>query len=408
MEIKEQKDYRKDFPLLNNNSSIYIDNAATAQKPQCVIDAESRFYEVNNANPLRGFYPLSLAATKEYEDAREVVRHFLNADSDKEIIFTRNTTESLNLVAYSYGINNLKAGDEIAVSIMEHHSNLLPWQMVARVTGATLRYLECEKDGTLKDDTLKEGINANTKIVAVAQVSNVLGCVNPIKKIAQIAHDNGAVMVVDAAQSAPHMKIDVKDLDADFLAFSGHKLMGPMGIGVLYGKESILKNMQPFLTGGEMINSVTRDGATYAELPHKFEAGTVNAAGAVGLAAAIKYISEIGFDYIQQKEERLAKIAINGLKDHKYIHILGSDDYKNHTGIAAFTIDGVHPHDVSEILSSDGIDVRAGHHCAQPLLTFLGVNNATRASFMFYNTEKEAEAFVESVLNVRRRMGYDE
>ena len=209
-------------------------------------------------------------------------------------------------------------------------------------------------------------------------------------------------MVVDAAQSAPHMKIDVKDLDADFLAFSGHKLMGPMGIGVLYGKESILKNMQPFLTGGEMINSVTRDGATYAELPHKFEAGTVNAAGAVGLAAAIKYISEIGFDYIQQKEERLVKIAINGLKGHKHIHILGSDDYKNHTGIAAFTID------VSEILSSDGIDVRAGHHCAQPLLTFLGVNNATRASFMFYNTEKEAEAFVESVLNVRRRMGYDE
>ena len=376
MEIKEQKDYRKDFPLLNNNSSIYIDNAATAQKPQCVIDAESRFYEVNNANPLRGFYPLSLAATKEYEDAREVVRQFLNADSDKEIIFTRNTTESLNLVAYSYGINNLKAGDEIAVSIMEHHSNLLPWQMVARVTGATLRYLECENDGTLKDDTLKEGINAN--------------------------------MVVDAAQSAPHMKIDVKDLDADFLAFSGHKLMGPMGIGVLYGKESILKNMQPFLTGGEMINSVTRDGATYAELPHKFEAGTVNAAGAVGLAAAIKYINEIGFDYIQQKEEKLTKIAINGLKGHKYIHILGSDDYKNHTGIAAFTIDGVHPHDVSEILSSDGIDVRAGHHCAQPLLTFLGVNNATRASFMFYNTEKEAEAFVESVLNVRRRMGYDE
>ena len=392
MEIKEQKDYRKDFPLLNNNSSIYIDNAATAQKPQCVIDAESRFYEVNNANPLRGFYPLSLAATKEYEDAREVVRQFLNADSDKEIIFTRNTTESLNLVAYSYGINNLKAGDEIAVSIMEHHSNLLPWQMVARVTGATLRYLECEKDGTLKDDTLKDGINANTKIVAVAQVSNVLGCVNPIKKIAKIAHDNGAVMVVDAAQSAPHMKIDVKDLDADFLAFSGHKLMGPMGIGVLYGKESILKNMQP----------------TYAELPHKFEAGTVNAAGAVGLAAAIKYINEIGFDYIQQKEEKLTKIAINGLKGHKYIHILGSDDYKNHTGIAAFTIDGVHPHDVSEILSSDGIDVRAGHHCAQPLLTFLGVNNATRASFMFYNTEKEAEAFVESVLNVRRRMGYDE
>ena len=272
MEIKEQKDYRKDFPLLNNNSSIYIDNAATAQKPQCVIDAESRFYEVNNANPLRGFYPLSLAATKEYEDAREVVRQFLNADSDKEIIFTRNTTESLNLVAYSYGINNLKAGDEIAVSIMEHHSNLLPWQMVARVTGATLRYLECEKDGTLKDDTLKDGINANTKIVAVAQVSNVLGCVNPIKKIAKIAHDNGAVMVVDAAQSAPHMKIDVKDLDADFLAFSGHKLMGPMGIGVLYGKESILKNMQPFLQAGKAELVYTDEqGNESRELIHNFK-----------------------------------------------------------------------------------------------------------------------------------------
>ena len=402
------KNYKLDFPLLMKNPTVYLDNAATAQRPTCVLDAVQDFYTRKNANPLRGLYELSVEATRAYEESRRTVQRFIGAKSADEIIFTRNTTESINLIAYSYGLSRLHSGDEILVSIMEHHSNLLPWQMVARVTGATLRYLECEKDGTLKDDTLKEGINANTKIVAVAQVSNVLGCVNPIKKIAKIAHDNGAVMVVDAAQSAPHMKIDVKDLDADFLAFSGHKLMGPMGIGVLYGKESILKNMQPFLTGGEMINSVTRDGATYAELPHKFEAGTVNAAGAVGLAAAIKYISEIGFDYIQQKEERLAKIAINGLKDHKHIHILGSDDYKNHTGIAAFTIDGVHPHDVSEILSSDGIDVRAGHHCAQPLLTFLGVNNATRASFMFYNTEKEAEAFVESVLNVRRRMGYDE
>ena len=406
MEIKEQKDYRKDFPLLNNNSSIYIDNAATAQKPQCVIDAESRFYEVNNANPLRGFYPLSLAATKEYEDAREVVRQFLNADSDKEIIFTRNTTESLNLVAYSYGINNLKAGDEIAVSIMEHHSNLLPWQMVARVTGATLRYLECEKDGTLKDDTLKDGINANTKIVAVAQVSNVLGCVNPIKKIAKIAHDNGAVMVVDAAQSAPHMKIDVKDLDADFLAFSGHKLMGPMGIGVLYGKESILKNMQPFLTGGEMINSVTRDGATYAELPHKFEAGTVNAAGAWGLKTAIEYIQNIGFDTIGDIEEELTKRAFDGLMKIPHINIQGSNNPKEHCGIISFTIDGVHPHDVSSILDADGIAVRAGHHCAQPLMEFLGVPSTTRASIYFYNTKDDIDAFLNSVSSVRRRMGY--
>ena len=403
-----EKNYKEDFPLLQTNKTIYIDNAATAQKPAVVIEAEKRFYEESNANPLRGFYPLSLAATEAYEDARKVVRDFIHADSEKEIIFTRNTTESLNLVAYSYACSHLKAGDEIAVSIMEHHSNILPWQMAARMTGATVRYLNCEKDGTLTDETLAAGINEKTKLVAIGQVSNVLGCVNPIKKIAKLAHAVGAVIVVDAAQSAPHMPIDVKDLDADFLAFSGHKLMAPFGIGVLYGKESLLEKMPPFLTGGEMIDSVTRDKVIYSDLPHKFEAGTVNAAGAVGLAAAIKYINEIGFDYIQQKEEKLTKIAINGLKGHKYIHILGSDDYKNHTGIAAFTIDGVHPHDVSEILSSDGIDVRAGHHCAQPLLTFLGVNNATRASFMFYNTEKEAEAFVESVLNVRRRMGYDE
>ena len=369
---------------------------------------EMDFYRNHNANPLRGSYPLSVEATDIYENARVTVKNFINASSTEEIIFTRNTTEGLNLVAYSYGLTNISAGDEIVVSIMEHHSNLLPWQMVSRQTGAALKFIECEQDGSVDLDKVSALITDKTKLVAMTHVSNVLGRENPIAEVAALAHAKGAVMVVDGAQSTPHMAIDVRALGADFFAFSGHKLMGPMGIGVLYGKESILKNMQPFLTGGEMINSVTRDGATYAELPHKFEAGTVNAAGAVGLAAAIKYISEIGFDYIQQKEEKLAKIAINGLKDHKHIHILGSDDYKNHTGIAAFTIDGVHPHDVSEILSSDGIDVRAGHHCAQPLLTFLGVNNATRASFMFYNTEKEAEAFVESVLNVRRRMGYDE
>ena len=401
-------DYRQDFPLLMQDRTIYIDNAATSQRPQSVIDAEMDFYRNHNANPLRGSYPLSVEATDIYENARVTVKNFINASSTEEIIFTRNTTEGLNLVAYSYGLTNISAGDEIVVSIMEHHSNLLPWQMVSRQTGAALKFIECEQDGSVDLDKVAALITDKTKLVAMTHVSNVLGRENPIAEVAALAHAKGAVMVVDGAQSTPHMAIDVRALGADFFAFSGHKLMGPMGIGVLYGKESILKNMQPFLTGGEMINSVTRDGATYAELPHKFEAGTVNAAGAVGLAAAIKYINEIGFDYIQQKEEKLTKIAINGLKGHKYIHILGSDDYKNHTGIAAFTIDGVHPHDVSEILSSDGIDVRAGHHCAQPLLTFLGVNNATRASFMFYNTEKEAEAFVESVLNIRRRMGYDE
>ena len=279
--------FREDFPLIMQNDTIYIDNAATAQKPQCVIDAEKSFYEVRNANPLRGFYPLSLAATDAYESARKVVRDFIHADSEKEIIFTRNTTESLNLVAFSYALHNLKAGDEVAVSIMEHHSNMLPWQMACQVTGAKLVYLECQKDGTLTDEVLEAGINERTKLVAIGHVSNVLGCVNPVRKIADRAHTFGSVVVVDGAQSAPHMKIDVHELGADFFAFSGHKLMGPMGIGVLYGRQELLENMPPFMRGGEMIDSVTRDGAVFAQLPHKFEAGTVNAAGAAGLAAAI-------------------------------------------------------------------------------------------------------------------------
>ena len=403
-----ERDYKKDFPIFLHDQTIYIDNAATAQRPSVVIEAEKKFYEESNANPLRGFYPLSLAATKAYEDARKTVQNFIHADSEKEIIFTRNTTESLNLVAYSYALHHLKPGDEIAVSIMEHHSNLLPWQMAAKTTGATLHYLECEKDGTLTDETLLEGITSKTKIVAVAQVSNVLGCVNPIRKIADMAHKAGAVIVVDAAQSAPHMPVNVKELDADFLAFSGHKLMGPMGIGVLYGRQELLEEMPPFLTGGEMIDSVTREGAVFAELPHKFEAGTVNAAGAAGLAAAIHYMEQIGFDTVEKRELELTRRAMEGLKKVPHVHIIGSDDPANHTGIVSFTIDNVHPHDVSEIMAADGIAVRAGHHCAQPLLTYLGVHNTTRASFMFYNTPEEIDAFVESVANVRRRMGYGE
>lgn len=403
-----EKNYRKDFPLLQNNDTIYIDNAATSQRPAVVIEAEKKFYEEANANPLRGFYPLSLEATKRYEDSRTVVKAFINARSEQEIIFTRNTTESINLIAYSYGLNNIKAGDEIAITIMEHHSNMLPWQMVAKQTGATLRYLGCEKDGTFAEETLKEGINSRTKLVAMTQVSNVLGCVNPIEKVVRLAHEVGAVVVVDGAQSVPHMATDVQALDVDFLAFSGHKLMGPMGIGVLYGRKELLDKMPPFLTGGEMIQSVTREGAVYAELPHKFEAGTVNAAGAVGLAAAIKYVESVGFGYIEEREQVLTKRAMEGLARVPHVTVLGSDDPANHTGIVAFLIDGVHPHDVSEILASDGIDVRAGHHCAQPLLTYLGVHNATRASFMFYNTEEEVDAFVKSVAGVRRSMGYGE
>ena len=401
-------DYRKDFPLLQTNRTIYIDNAATAQKPAVVIEAEKQFYEESNANPLRGFYPLSLRATEVYENARVTVRDFIHADSEKEIIFTRNTTEGLNLVAYSYACHHLKPGDEIAVTIMEHHSNLLPWQMAAQVTGATLRYLECEPDGTLADETLEIGINEHTRLLAVGHVSNVLGCVNPVRKMADRAHAFGAVVVVDAAQSAPHMPIDVHELQADFLAFSGHKLMAPMGIGVLYGKEALLEEMPPFMTGGEMISSVSREGAVFAELPHKFEAGTVNAAGAAGLAAAIHYIEEVGFETIEARELQLTRRAMEGLAKIPHVHVIGSEKPENHTGIVAFTIEQVHPHDVSEILAADGIDVRAGHHCAQPLLTYLKVYNTTRTSFMFYNTPEEVDAFVKSVSEVRRKMGYGE
>lgn len=406
--MQMKRDYREDFPLLMQNETAYLDNAATAQRPACVIEREKAFYETENANPMRGFYPLSLAATESYEEARKTVCDFLHAAHAEEIIFTRNTTESLNLVAYSYGLTNLKPGDEIAVSIMEHHSNLLPWQMTARVTGAKLHFLECEQDGTLTEETLTKGLHEGTKLVAVAQVSNVLGCQNPIEEICKRAHEVGAVVVVDAAQSAPHMPIDVQKLDADFLAFSGHKLLGPMGIGVLYGKRELLDAMPPFLTGGEMIESVTREGAVFAELPHKFEAGTVNAAGAAGLAAAIEYIQGIGFPEIMEKEEALTRQAMEGIAKIPHVKILGSERWENHTGIVAFTVEGVHPHDVSEILSSDGIDVRAGHHCAQPLLAYLGDNVATRASFMFYNTPEEVERLVRSVASIRRRMGYGE
>lgn len=401
-------DYRNDFPLLMQNKIIYIDNAATSQRPQCVIDAEGDFYKNYNANPLRGLYSLSVEATEVYENAREAVRKFIGAEKSNEIIFTRNTTESLNLVAYSYGLSNVKKGDEIVVSIMEHHSDLLPWQMVAKTCGAELKFIECAKDGSIDLEKVKELITSRTKIVAMTQVSNVLGREYPAKEIAKLAHEKGAVMVVDGAQSTPHMRVDVTDLDADFFAFSGHKLLAPMGIGVLYGKEELLEKMPPFLSGGEMIDSVTRTSAVYAELPHKFEAGTVNAAGAAGLKAAIDYIEKVGFDYIGEREIALTSRAIEKMKKIPHVNIIGSENADEHTGIVTFTIDNVHPHDISEILAADGIAVRAGHHCAQPLLTHLGLNSTARASFAFYNTEDEVDKFTGSVATIRERMGYGE
>lgn len=400
--------YREDFPIFSQNNVAYLDNAATAQRPVQVLEAVNDFYETKNANPLRGLYKLGVNATEAYESARETVRKFLNAPSAANIVFTRNATESINLVAYSYGLNFIKPGTEIVVSIAEHHSNMLPWQMVARQTGATLKYLECDEQGGYSDSALEAAITDKTALVAMAQISNVFGRENPIKKIAALAHKHGAVMLVDAAQSAPHIKIDVADLNVDFLALSGHKLMAPMGIGVLYGKTELLEKMPPFLSGGEMIEYVTTEGATYAELPHKFEAGTVNAGGACGLAAAIDYIEAVGFDNISQWENHLSEIAISGLKKIGDVNIIGSENSSQHCGIITFTVNGVHPHDISAILDADGIAIRAGHHCAQPLMKYLGTPSTARASFFFYNTEEEVRRFVKSVSELRRKMGYGE
>ena len=401
-------DYKKDFPLLMQQDIAYLDSAATTQRPASVLQAEKEFYEQANANPLRGLYELGVEATDRYEAARERVRKFLNARSDAEIIFTRNTTESINLVAYSYALNNIHAGDEIVITIMEHHSNMLPWQMVARQTGAKLVYLECEKDGSLPDEKLEAVIGPKVKLAAIGHVSNVLGCVNPVEKVIELVHRNGGVVLVDAAQSAPHMKVDVQALDADFVAFSGHKLMAPMGIGVLYGKEKLLDAMPPFLTGGEMIDSVTRDGAVYAELPHKFEAGTVNAGGAVALAAAIDYLESIGLENVHAQEQALTRYAYEGMKKIPGVNILGSDDPDKHCGILSFTVDGVHPHDIATILDSCHVDVRAGHHCAQPLLAYLGVRSCARASLAFYNTTADIDRFLAALGGVRKEMGYAE
>ena len=398
--------YRKDFPLLTAQDIAYLDNAATAQRPQCVLDAVRRFYCEQNANPLRGLYPLSIAATDAYENAREAVRRFLNAKSTAEIVFTRNTTEGLNLVAYSYGLSHIRAGDEVVVSILEHHSDLLPWQMVCRQTGAVLKFLDCEPDGSLDLNKAEALITDKTKLVAVTHVSNVIGRVNPIRQLADMAHKHGAVLVVDGAQSTPHIPVDVQALDADFLAFSGHKVYGPMGIGVLYGKRALLEAMPPFLTGGEMIESVSREGAVFAELPHKFEAGTVNAAGAAGLHAAIDYVQSVGFDAMHRQELALTQRTLAGMADMPHIHVIGSDKPEEHNGIVTFTVEGVHPHDVSEILACDGVDVRAGHHCAQPLLQHLGLNATVRASFAFYNTENEVDRLLQSLSTIRERMGY--
>lgn len=396
---------RGEFPLLMRDKTIYLDNAATTQKPRCVIDAEADFYTSRNANPMRGLYDLSLAATEIYEKARAKAASFVNASRPEEIIFTRNATESINLVAYSYGLHNIKSGDEIIVSIAEHHSNFLPWKNVADMTGARVIYWDCEPDGTLDPDELDRLITDRTVLVAVTQVSNVLGRINDIAAIAAKAHAAGAVLVCDGAQSVPHMSVDVRALDVDFFAFSGHKMYAPMGIGVLYGRYGLLDEMPPFLYGGEMIESVTRDRTVFAEVPHKFEAGTVNAAGAAGLLAAMEYMEGYGMDLIAERESGLTRYCFDEMCRIPGISILGSQKSEEHHGIIAFKVDGVHPHDVTAILSDAGIAVRAGHHCAQPLHRHLGIMSSTRVSFSFYNNKDEVDTFVKVLSQVRHRMG---
>ena len=401
---------RKDFPILsikvNGKDLVYFDNGATTQKPVPVMNAVRNYNEKLNGNPHRGAHYLGVTSTKAYEQAREKVRKFIGAEKASQIIFTRNATESLNLIAYSYGLNFINEGDEIVIAVSEHHSNILPWQMVSKVKGAVLKYMYTDDDGKITEEEYKNKITDRTKIVAVAQMSNVLGTKHPVKQIAKYAHEKGAVVVIDGAQSVPHMKVDVKDIDADFFVFSGHKMLSSMGIGVLYAKEKLLEEMPPFLRGGDMIEYVTEQDATFAELPFKFEAGTQNVEGAVSLGAAADYLNSVGLDNIEAYEKELTKYALDKLPDIDYVTVYGPGNVEDRGGIISFNIKGVHPHDVATVLNSYGVAVRSGHHCAQPLMKYLGIQASSRASFYFYNTYEEIDRFIEGVKNVRKWLGY--
>ena len=402
--------FKADFPLLGkpmgNNPLVYLDNGATTQKPGEVIKAITEYYDSFNANPHRGAYELSIKATDIYENARIKTQKFINAKYSHEIIFTKNATESLNLVAYSYGLSHVGGGDEVLIAISEHHSNLVPWQYVCQMKGATLKYIYLEEDHNLSQRDIEEKITEKTKVVAVAQVSNVLGLINPVKEIVARAHDVGAVVVVDGSQSVPHMAVDVQDMDADFFVFSGHKMLSPMGIGVLYGKEELLNDMPPFLMGGDMIDYVEEQHTDYAPLPAKFEAGTQNVGGAAGLSAAIDYLNRVGFEYIEKQEKELTEYAISRMKEMDYIELYGCDSTRdNKTGIVTFNVKDVHPHDVSTIMDAHGVAIRAGHHCAQPLMIYLKQNATCRASFYFYNSKEDVDKFIEALSKVRGVLG---
>lgn len=395
--MKTVEEIKKDFPLLENNMITYLDSGATSQKPIQVINRVQEFYERYNANPHRGAYNLSIEATEVYENTRKEIAKFINTRFPEEIIFSKNATESLNLIAYSYGMENIKQDDEIVLSIMEHHSNLVPWQKVAKAKGAKLNYMYINKDFELSEEEIKAKITDKTKIVGITHVSNVLGTINNIKEIIKYAHKKGAVVVVDLSQSIPHFEIDVQDLDCDFAVFSGHKMLAPLGIGVLYGKREILNKMEPFIMGGDMIEYVYEQYTTFAPLPNKFEAGTQNVEGVVGLGAAIEYIKNIGYKTIHQLEEEVLLYARQELSKLEYLDLYLTPNIKNHSGVISFNIKGVHPHDVASILDSYGVCVRSGNHCAQPLLRYMGLDSTCRASFYFYNTKEDVDKLVSSL-----------
>ncbi|WP_138755455.1 cysteine desulfurase [Paenibacillus sinopodophylli] len=399
---------REQFPILhqeiNGHPLVYLDSAASSQKPRSVIDAVNRYYELDNANVHRGVHTLGSRATDAYEGAREKVAKFLNAGAPEQIIFTRGTTTALNLVASSYARSMCSEGDEIVITQMEHHSNLIPWQQAAKATGATLKYIPMQPDGSITLEDVEKTITPQTKVVSVTFVSNVLGLINPIKEITQIAHRNGAVMVVDGAQSTPHMKIDLQDLDVDFYAFSGHKMCGPTGIGALYGKKALLNKMEPIEYGGEMIDFVDLYESTWKEIPYRFEGGTPIIAGAVGLGAAIDFLQEIGLDEIDQHERRLAAYAYEKLASLDGIALYGPK--QNRVGLVTFNLEDVHPHDVATVLDSKGIAIRAGHHCCQPLMRWLNVSATARASFYLYNTEDDIDRLADALLQTKEFFGH--
>ena len=388
---------KKDFPLLENENITYLDSGATTQKPIQVIKAVEEFYQKYNANPHRGAYSLSVEATEQYENTRTKIAKFINAKHREEIIFSKNATESLNLITYSYGLDNLKKDDEVIISIMEHHSNLVPWQKMTKQTGSKLNYMYINENYEITDEEIESKITDKTKIVGITHVSNVLGTINNVKKIIKYAHKKGAVVIVDASQSIPHMKIDVQDLDADFLVFSGHKMLAPLGIGVLYGKREILNKMTPFLMGGDMIEYVYEQETTFAPLPNKFEAGTQNVEGVIGLGAAIDYIENLGYDKIQEIEHEVISYARQELSKLDYLTLYTTPNEENHSSVISFNINGVHPHDVASILDSEGVCVRSGNHCAQPLMRFLGIDSTCRASFYIYNTKDDVDKLVKAL-----------